>query len=116
MKKLMTVLALAGVIAAVPAHAEKVCLDTRKMVSNDSKDGRVMVFKMRDGRTFVNHLRGYCPDLKYTGFVWLLQSGDTQVCENQNAFQVLQSGQSCMLGKFDAPTGVVWDSKQAQAR
>ena len=105
MKKILTVLTLTGTLAgalAVPAHANT-CLDIRKMVSSTSKDGKVMVFKMRDGTTWVNHLKGYCSDLKYTGFVWQLPSGDTNVCENQNTFNVLQSGQTCTLGKFDAP-------------
>jgi hypothetical protein len=103
MKTFLAILALAGVVVSVPAYAEKICLDTRKMVSSESKDGRTMVFKMRDGTTFVNRLRGYCPDLKFTGFAWTLQAGDTRVCENENSFQVLQSLQTCTLGKFDAP-------------
>jgi hypothetical protein len=104
MNKILAVLALAGVALSVPAHAEKICLDTRKMVSSESKDGRTMVFKMRDGRTYVNHLQGYCSDLRYTGFVWQLPSSDTSVCEFQNTFQVINSGQSCTLGKFDPVT------------
>jgi hypothetical protein len=103
MKKIAALLALAGVVVSVPAYAGNVCLDTRKMVSSESKDGRIMVFKMRDGTTFVNHLQGYCPDLKFTGFIWQLHAGDTNVCEHENTFSVLQSGQSCTLGKFDAP-------------
>ena len=62
-----------------------------------------MVFRMRDGTTMVNHLQGACPDLKFNGYVWVLRSGDTQVCENQQSLRVLQSGQVCLLGKFDAP-------------
>ena len=107
MKKIAAALTLAGLTLtslaiAAPATANT-CLDTRKMVSSASKDGRIMVFKMRDGTTWVNHLQGYCPDLKFTGFAWQLHAGDTNVCENQNTFSVLQSGQSCTLGKFDAP-------------
>ena len=116
MKKIVAALALVSVVASVPAYAAKVCLDTRKMVSSTSKDGRIMVFKMRDGSTYVNHLQGFCPDLKYMGFVWQLQSGDTNVCENENTFRVLQSGQNCTLGKFDPPTNVVYDSNRVQAR
>ena len=104
MKKIVAALALMGVVVSIPAYAEKICLDTRKMVSSDSKDGRTMVFKMRDGNTYVNHLQGYCPDLKFTGFAWQLHGGDTNVCENENTFSVLQSGQICSLGKFDPPT------------
>ena len=64
-----------------------------------------MVFKMKDGTTLVNHLQGFCPDLKFTGFAWQMPSGDTNVCEKQSTFRVLQSGQICTLGKFDPPTG-----------
>jgi len=107
MKKIATALALAGTLAgltiAAPAHAN-ICLDTREMVSSASKDGKIMVFKMRDGTTWVNHLKGSCPDLKFMGFAWMLHSGDTKVCENEQSFQVLQSMQVCVLGKFDAPT------------
>jgi hypothetical protein len=116
MKYILVLLALAGVVVSAPAYAAKTCLDTRKMVSSESKDGRTMVFKMRDGSTYVNHLQGFCPDLKFTGFAWQLHAGDTNVCENENTFQVLQSGQSCTLGKFDAPTGVVWDANRTQMR
>ena len=41
-----------------PAYAENMCIDTRDIVSSKSKDGKTMVFKMRDGRTLVNHLQG----------------------------------------------------------
>ena len=34
------------------------------------QDGKTMVFKMKDGRTLVNHLHGICPDLKFNGFAW----------------------------------------------
>ena len=123
MNKILAALALAGVVVSVPAYAEKICLDTRKMVSSNSKDGRTMLFKMRDGSTYVNHLQGFCPDLKFTGFAWRLQSGDTKVCEFENTFSVLQSGQSCTLGKFEPTTGkqamsapVQWDANREQAR
>ena len=101
MKKIVIVLALASMVVSIPAYAAKVCLDTRKMESSKSKDGRIMVFKMKDGSTYVNHLQGFCPDLKYMGFVWVMQAGDTNVCENENTFRVLESGQNCTLGKFD---------------
>jgi uncharacterized membrane protein len=104
MKKIVAALTLASVMVSVPAYAAKVCLDTRKMVSSTSKDGRIMVFKMQDGSTYVNHLQGFCPDLKYMGFTRVMQAGDTNVCENENTFRVIDSGQNCTLGKFDPPT------------
>lgn len=120
MKRILAILAM--VTVSVPAYAEKICLDTRKMVTSDSKDGRTMLFKMRDGSTYVNHLQGYCPDLKFMGFAWRLQAGDTKVCEFENTFNVLQSGQSCTLGKFEPTTGkqamsapVQWDANRQPA-
>ncbi len=105
MKKIVAAFTLAGTLAglAAPANANT-CLDTREMVSSASKDGKIMVFKMRDGTIWVNHLKGSCPDLKFMGFVWQMHSGDTKVCENEQSLQVIQSMQVCVLGKFDAPT------------
>ena len=90
-------------VFAAPAFAKNVCIDTRDIVGSDSKDGKTMTFRMRDGTTIVNHLQGSCPDLKFNGYVWSLRSGDTQVCERQQSLRVLQSGQICVLGKFDPP-------------
>lgn len=99
MKTLMTALVAVGLTIAGPAFA-KTCIDTRDIVSSKSADGKVMVFKMKNGQTLINQLRGACPDLKFNGYVWELRSGDTQVCENTQSFRVLQSGQVCMLGAF----------------
>jgi hypothetical protein len=103
MKRIVTALALAGLAAATPAHADKKCIDMRDIVSSKSTDGKTMVFKMRDGTTLVNHLQGICPDLKFNGFAWVAHSGDTNVCENEQSFRVIQSMEVCVLGKFDPP-------------
>jgi hypothetical protein len=87
-----------------PAWADNICLRTRDIVSADSKDGKTLTFKMRDGRTLVNHLKGVCPDLKFNGFNWVVRGGTEEVCENMQSLRVLQSGQICVLGKFDPPT------------
>ena len=113
MKRIVTLLALMGAIAAVPAAAEPTtlapanganrCIDIRDIDSSKSSDGKTMVFKMKDGTTLVNHLQGSCPDLKFFGFAWRTHSGDTKVCEKEDSFNVLQSMQVCVLGKFDQP-------------
>jgi hypothetical protein len=59
---------------------------------------------MRNGQTLVNHLQGVCPDLEYYGFVWTVRGSET-VCENMQSLRVLNSGQVCVLGKFDVPSG-----------
>jgi hypothetical protein len=118
----MTALVLAGVAMAGPASA-KMCIDTRDIVSSKSDDGKLMVFEMKNGQTLVNRLRGQCPDLKFNGFVWHLRSGDTSVCENAQSFQVIQSGQVCVLGAFEPGVGkqamskppTVWDANKVPA-
>jgi hypothetical protein len=96
--------AILGTIVSVsPALAANTCLQTRDIVSTDSKDGKTLVFKMRDGRTLVNHLKGICPDLKFNGFSWVIRGGIDQVCENEQTLRVVRSGEICVLGKFDPP-------------
>ena len=65
-----------------------------------SNDGKLLTFKMRDGRVLVNHLQGVCSDLRFNGFAWVLRGTD-DICENQQSLRVLQSGQICVLGRFD---------------
>jgi len=101
MRKTLLLAALSGLALAAPAQAANTCIDTRKIDSSKSTDGKTMMFKMKDGTTLVNHLRGICPDLKFNGFAWQTHSGDSRVCENEDTFQVLQSMQVCTLGKFD---------------
>ena len=99
MKTILAAMALLA-IAASPASAN-MCVKSREIQSTDSKDGKLLTFKMRDGRVLVNHLQGICSDLRFEGFVWVLRGGDEDICENQQTLQVLRSGQTCILGKFD---------------
>jgi hypothetical protein len=99
MKTILAALALLA-IAASPASAS-MCVKSRDIQSTDSKDGKLLTFKMRDGRVLVNHLQGICSDLRFEGFVWVLRGGDEEICENQQSLKVLRSGQTCLLGKFD---------------
>ena len=94
---------IAATSFASPAWAANMCLRTEDIRSTSSKDGKTLVFKMRDGRTLVNHLQGVCPDLKFNGFDWVVRGGIEEVCENIQSLRVLQSGQVCVLGKFDQP-------------
>ena len=99
MKTILAIMALT-VIAASPAAAN-ICVRSREIQSTDSKDGKLMTFKMKDGSVLVNHLQGICSDLRFEGFTWVLRSGDENICENQQTLRVLRSGQICILGKFD---------------
>jgi hypothetical protein len=96
-----TIIAILALVAttAVPASAS-MCLRQRDIASTSSKDGKNLTFRMNDGRVLVNHLQGICTDLRYEGFVWNVP-GTEDICEYQQSFKVINSGQSCTLGKFD---------------
>jgi hypothetical protein len=98
MRTIIATIALVAV-TAVPASAV-VCVQQRDIASTHSDDGKNMTFKMNDGRVLVNHLQGVCSDLRYEGFAWNVP-GTQDICENQQSFHVLRSGQTCTLGKFD---------------
>ncbi|HSS13521.1 MAG TPA: hypothetical protein VLL04_06505 [Rhizomicrobium sp.] len=99
MKTVIAIFALV-LAAASPAVAANMCVQSRDILSANSKDGKLMTFRMRDGRVLVNHLQGTCSDLRFEGFSWVLHGTD-EVCENQQSLRVLRSGQICVLGKFD---------------
>jgi hypothetical protein len=102
MKVIIATLAatLALTFATASPAAANMCVQARDILSTNSKDGKLMTFKMRDGRVLVNHLQGVCSDLRFEGFAWVLR-GTEDVCENQQSLKVLRSGQTCLLGKFD---------------
>jgi hypothetical protein len=102
MGKLITALTVVAAVLVSPAFADT-CLDTRDIVNARSDDGKIMKFQMRNGETYINHLRGSCPDLKFNGFVWTVRGLD-RVCANVQSLRVLNSGQICGLGDFDGPT------------
>ena len=101
MKTIIAAIAAAITLAAISPAAANMCVRSREIESATSKDGKLMTFRMRDGRVLVNHLQGVCSDLRYEGFVWVLRGGDESICENQQSLKVLRSGQTCVLGKFD---------------
>ena len=97
MKKFLISLTLA---VAVISPAQALCVNQQDVVSTESKDGKNLVFRMRDGRTLVNHLQGTCNDLRFNGFVWVLR-GNNDICENVQSLRTLNGGQVCVLGKFE---------------
>lgn len=98
MKTFIVAIALVAA-TAVPAAAN-MCVRQRDISSTHSDDGKKLTFKMNDGRVLVNHLQGVCSDLRFEGFVWNVP-GTGDICEFQQSFKVINSGQSCTLGKFD---------------
>jgi hypothetical protein len=101
MKIFLGGLALMAALSAPAQAAPNICLSTRDMMSTKPQDdGTAIVFKMRDGSVWRNDLIGRCPDLKFFGFAWTVRNPDETVCEREQTFRVLQSGEICTLGKF----------------
>ena len=101
---MVTAISLLAVSAPVMA-AGNICISTRDVVNSKPKDdGSAIDFHMRDGSVWRNDLHGRCPDLKFNGFVWTVRNPDGSVCENEQTFRVLQSGEVCKLGKFTQVT------------
>jgi len=98
MKTIIAALALAA--ATITPASANICVRQRDILGTHSDDGKRLYFNMRDGRTLVNHLQGICTDLRYEGFVWKVP-GTEDICEYQQSFSVIRSGQSCTLGKFE---------------
>jgi hypothetical protein len=100
MKHLFSGLCLASVaLLTTPAYA--LCVSEQDIRdTKPSDDGKQITLKMRDGRVLVNHLQGICRDMRFTGFTWVLH-GSHDICENQTVLHVLQSGQTCILGRFE---------------
>ena len=89
------------VAAALARPAQALCVSERDIVTTTpSNDGKLLTLHLRDGRVLVNHLQGVCSDLRFNGFVWVLR-GINDVCEYSQSLRVLQSGQTCTLGKFE---------------
>jgi hypothetical protein len=91
--------ALAALSVASSADAAPVCLSSYLIQNTTVPDARTILFHMRDGTTWRNALKNYCPDLKLFGFVYVVP-GTSEVCENQLAIQVLRTGTTCLLGGF----------------
>ena len=108
-KKFLTAAFLAGTIlpvAAQPAKPESrapICLRVRDIRETNSTDGKIMIFRMKDGTIYANHLRQSCDSLRFGGFVWTLNQTE-EVCEDVQTLRALVTGEVCRLGKFDPPT------------
>jgi hypothetical protein len=99
MRAIIATVALASTLVS-PAWGDNKCVLVRDIISTHSDDGKLMTFRMRDGRVLVNHLQGICTDLRYYGFVWSVP-GTEDICEREESLKVLHSGQICILGKFE---------------
>jgi hypothetical protein len=94
MKILLTAYALLALTAGAQAAT---CLNTSQITGTDSKDGKTLTLRMRDGKVWQGELKGSCSEIRFTGFAWDVQGG--RICENMQTLRTSQGG-VCVLGKL----------------
>lgn len=120
--KTLTSAAMVLAFAAIPALAQPgppppprltgvgpVCLrpfDSPQDTINHTHvlDEQHILFYMRDGRVWLNTLKGPCPGLLLHGFTFT--TNYPEICANSTPIRVINSGAVCALGPFTpyAPT------------
>lgn len=103
-----TALLLAGGAVAQPApeppQGHPVCLrpfDTPGpggLIHTHVVDPRTILFYMPNGKVWVNHLKSQCRGLMFHGFEYVTH--EDEICSNQTAIRVIESGEICKLGDF----------------
>jgi hypothetical protein len=79
------------------------CVSPRDIASTTPLSDREILFKMRNGKMWLNTLPQNCPGLKFEGgFIWEIH-GDS-ICAKLQTFRVLRRGTVCMLGEFSPYT------------
>ncbi len=68
------------------------------------KDGRSILYTMRDGSVWRNDLRGVCKDARWNGFGYSTANPQSSICENEQTLVVFRSGETCGLGNFTQVT------------
>ena len=99
-------LAVMILTTAAPAlAAAPICLVARDIKDTDAqKDGRSILYTMRDGSVWRNDLRGVCKDARWNGFGYSTANPQSSICENEQTLVVFRSGETCGLGNFTQVT------------
>lgn len=76
-----------------------VCLRSYRIDHTTYKrEDNSLLFHMRNGTIWKNHLRSPCYGLAFHGFAY--ENYTDQICGNFQSIRVLHSGEVCMLGSF----------------
>ena len=68
--------------AAPALAAAPICLAARDIKETDAqKDGRSILYTMRDGSVWRNDLRGVCKDARWNGFGYSTANSQSSICE-----------------------------------
>lgn len=95
-----------GAVAAETKMSGKegmTCLNLTNIQQTKVVSDSAILFRMRDGKYYVNQLPNKCSGLKFEdGFAY--STSIAQLCDNVEIITVLRRGNSCGLGKFTAVT------------
>ena len=97
MKSLIAIAMLLSLASLLPAQAA-ICLRTDTIDGSDSKDGKLLTLRLKDGKVWQARLQPACPGLRFGGFAWIVRGG--QICEGEQILRVLGSGEVCGIGKL----------------
>lgn len=130
MKTLIVALAVAGAVSAVPVSAQTApaeaprapsCLRLDQVKGSEVIDKQHIVFRMRDGRSYLSTLPRGCPGLR-RDTAWLFKGSSNEICD-LDMITVLNPlgggfmpGAACGLGKFAEVAPAELDVLRAAAR
>ena len=102
--KLFATAGLAAVLCVTAASAQpeytmngNLCLKSYEIDTTREPNDRTILFRMKDGKSFMTQLRGNCSELAINGFTYLPTPPD-EVCGNLQAIKSNNSGSVCMMG------------------
>ena len=87
-----------GQYGAPAENAAPRCLSLYDITQTKALDPKTILFRMRDGRVWLNTLHGSCPGLRFDGFEYTTR--DPEICANMQSIRVLEAHQTCLLGEF----------------
>ena len=97
MKHSTTFTAICLLLSIASAKAAT-CLNTDQIENSGSPDGKVLILKMKDGKTWHTALQPACPGITANGFIWDIHGG--QVCDNAQILKIVRTGEMCRIGNF----------------
>lgn len=81
------------------ASIQNSCINPTEIQKQTILSDEEIRFEMRNGDVFLNRMSPACPGLKFEGgFSWQVRG--TRVCGRQQMIEVLNAGNTCMLGDF----------------
>lgn len=86
----------------IARNAPPICLKTNWIDSTSVVSPQKILFRMKDGKTYVSALPTPCLGLRFNGFVY--NTSYMEVCGGSQSIRVLHTGEVCTLGKFEPVT------------